>query len=103
MERIYDSLSIERKRPLEVLVNRKIKTIYPDFTIMNVRTGKLSYWEHAGRMGDSNYANEFVKKTSIYMANNLLPERDVFFTYESLVNPLEIGVIRRFVEAIIND
>lgn len=103
MERIYDSLSIERKRPLEVLVNRKIKTIYPDFTIMNIHTGKINYWEHAGRMDVPNYANEFVKKTNIYMANDLLPGRDVFFTYESLTNSLEIGVIRRLVETIIND
>jgi len=26
----------------------RMKTIYPDFTIINTNTGKVTYWEHAG-------------------------------------------------------
>lgn len=91
------------EKPLEVLVNRKIKTIYPDFTIMNIHTGKISYWEHAGRMDDPVYANEFVKKTNIYMANDLMPGKDVFFSYESLASPLEISAVRKLVEELLVD
>lgn len=50
------------EKPLEVMENGRQKTIYPDFTILNKHTGKVLYWEHAGRMDDSHYANEFVKK-----------------------------------------
>ena len=35
---------------LEVIENGRKKKIYPDFTIMNVHTGKVIYWEHAGLM-----------------------------------------------------
>lgn len=90
------------EKPLEVLVDRKIKTIYPDFTILNVHTGKIRYWEHAGRMDDPIYANEFVKKTNTYVANGFMPGTDVIFTYETMANPLEIYTIRRVVEEILS-
>lgn len=89
------------EKPLEVLVDRKIKTIYPDFTIMNIHTGKIWYWEHAGRMDDPIYANEFVKKTNTYVTNGFLPGKDVIFTYETMVNPIEIFAIRRIVEEMV--
>ena len=68
---------------------------YPDFTILNIHTGKITYWEHAGRMDDPNYANDFVRKVNVYIYNNLLPGRDVVFTYESSAYPLEIRVIKK--------
>ncbi len=45
------------EKPLEVMENGRQKTIYPDFTILNKHTGKVTYWEHAGRMDDSHYAS----------------------------------------------
>lgn len=33
------------EKPLEIIENGWRKTIYPDFTIMNVHTGKVVYWE----------------------------------------------------------
>ena len=86
------------EKPLEVLVDRKIKTIYPDFTIMNIHTGKICYWEHAGRTDAPIYANELVKKTNTYIINGFLPGKDVIFTYETMANPLEIFAIRSIVE-----
>ena len=88
------------ERPLSVVVDGRKKTIYPDFTILNIHTGKVMYWEHAGRMDDPSYANDFVKKANIYINNNLLPGRDVVFTYETLENPLDIGVIKKEIERI---
>lgn len=38
------------ERPLEVMSDGKERNIYPDFTILNIHTGKVTYWEHAGRM-----------------------------------------------------
>ena len=90
------------ERPLEVVENGRQKTIYPDFTIINKHTGEITYWEHAGRMDDSNYANEFVRKMNTYIANELLPGREVVVSYESLGNPLDIKVVKRLVKQIIN-
>lgn len=90
------------ERPLEVMENGRQKTIYPDFTILNKHTGEVTYWEHAGRMDDPYYANEFVRKMNTYIANELLPGRDVMVSLESLSNPLDIKVVKRLVKQIIN-
>ena len=90
------------ERPLEVVENGRQKTIYPDFTIINKHTGEITYWEHAGRMDDPNYANEFVRKMNTYIANDLLLGRDVVVSYESLGNPLDIKVVKRLVKQIIS-
>lgn len=89
------------ERPLSVMVGGKTKIIYPDFTILNIHTGKIIYWEHAGRMDDPNYANDFVKKANTYIENNLFPGKDVLFTYESQESPLEISVIKKLIELLI--
>ena len=89
------------ERPLEVMENGRQKTIYPDFTILNKHTGKVTYWEHAGCMDDSYYANEFVRKMNTYIVNELLLGRDVVVSFESLSNPLDIKVVKRLVKQII--
>ena len=88
------------EKPLEIIENGRKKTIYPDFTIMNVHTGKVTYWEHAGLMDDAFYAKEFVKKMNMYIANDLILGRDVIVTFESQGNPLDIGVVKRLVKEI---
>ena len=88
------------EQPLSVVVAGVSKTIYPDFTILNLHTGKITYWEHAGLMDDADYANDFVRKVNTYTSNNLLPGRDVVFSYETQEMPLEISVIRKMVEEI---
>lgn len=88
------------ERPLEVIENGRKKTNYPDFTILNIHTGKVIYWEHAGRMDDPNYANEFVRKMNTYIANDLLPGRDVVVTYESQNQALDIRVVKQLVKQV---
>ncbi len=89
------------ERPLNLKVNGMEKTIYPDFTMINKHTGKITYWEHAGRMDDSCYAEDFVRKMNIYVSNGLLPGRDVILTFETQENPLDIGVTKRLVKSLI--
>ena len=88
------------ERPLEVAENGRQKIIYPDFTILNRHTGRITYWEHAGRIDDPYYANEFVKKMNTYMANDLLIGRDVVVSVETQNTPLDIRVVVRLVEQI---
>ena len=86
------------EKPLVVVENGRKKTIYPDFTIMNVHTGKVTYWEHAGIMDDPQYANDFVRKMNTYIANGLLPGKDVVLTFESKENALDVGVVKRLIK-----
>ena len=90
------------ERPLEVIENGRQKTIYPDFTILNKHTGEITYWEHAGRMDDPYYANDFVKKMNTYITNDLLPGRDIVVSFESQSTPLDIKVVKRLVKQIIS-
>lgn len=96
-----EHLLYKYERPLEVFAEGKKKTIYPDFTILNIHTGEIKYWEHAGRMDDSHYASEFVKKINIYEANELLPGRDVILTFETQGCPLDVKNMRKVVEGLI--
>ena len=89
------------ERPFTLMIDGKMKTIYPDFTIINVYTGKVIYWEHAGRMDDPHYAGEFVKKMNAYIANDLSLGKDVILTFETQGNPLDIGIVKQLVESII--
>ena len=89
------------ERPLEIFEEGKVKTIYPDFTIINLNTGRIVYWEHAGRMDDNRYATDFVKKINGYVVNGLIIGKDVIYTYETKEISLDIGIVKRFLEQLI--
>ncbi len=91
------------ERPLELMEKGRLKTIYPDFTILNIHTGNIIYWEHAGRMDDPYYANEFVKKINTYAENDLFVGRDVIVTYETMTTPLDIHIVKRLIKDISDD
>lgn len=67
--------------------------IYPDFTIRNPRTGKLLYWEHFGKMDDSEYAYKTSRKLNTYISNNIVPNIDLITTYETKNHPLTITTL----------
>ena len=88
------------ERPLELMQGDKIQVVYPDFTILNIQTGKITYWEHAGRMDDPKYANQFVYKINSYMSNGIMPGRDLIFTYETMSNPLNMQNALKLIESL---
>ena len=89
------------ERPLELQTNGALVVIHPDFTILNIRTGKMFYWEHAGRMDDPRYSNDFVQKMNLYMENQLFQGEDVVVTYETMTNPLNIHNVNILVQKMI--
>ena len=50
------------------------KVIYPDFTVINVKSRKVIYWEHRGMMDDKNYANMAVSR--IKQMRKRVPKND---------------------------
>lgn len=93
-----DLLKYKYERPLELVIEGHTQIIYPDFTILNIRTGKLVYWEHAGRMDDPRYAANFVKKINIYIDNGIIPGKDLIVTYETIKSPIVIQHIQLQIE-----
>ena len=76
------------------------KTIYPDFTILRIRSRKVCYFEHCGRMDDSDYLHRFIKREQQYITNGLIPGRDVFMSFESANDPLNTLSLREELRAL---
>lgn len=95
MYRHKDEIMYKYERPLECVVNGYKRTYYPDFTILNIKTGRVVYWEHAGRMDDPGYVNDFVRKMNVYASNELKLGQDVIVTFETLEEPLDMVLVRK--------
>lgn len=70
---------------------------------MNCITGKIVYWEHAGRMDDVRYTTGFVQKMNTYAKNNIVTGHNLIVTYETMNYPLDIKVVKNLIEMLIND
>jgi len=74
-------------------------TIFPDFTIMHPRTGKIFIWEHFGMIGDLNYRKNTFKKLDRYWSFGYFPSDNLIMTFEDQNHALT----PRTVNAIINE
>lgn len=86
------------ERPLQVNHQGRRITIHPDFTVFHKKTGKITYWEHAGIMDEPDYGSDFVWKSNLYLENGLYQGRDVIFTYESAEHPLQLRIVRKNID-----
>ena len=75
--------------------------IYPDFTVLNIKKRKEIYWEHFGRMDDSEYAEKAVKKMNCYRLSGYYEGENTLYTYETKKQPLNQKVIRSLIESIL--
>ena len=80
------------------LTLKKWGTIYPDFTVLNVRLRKQFYWEHMGRMDDPDYAEKAVRKLKEYVLEGYFPDNSLILTYETSKTPLSTNMIRTMIE-----
>lgn len=78
------------------------KRIYPDFTILDVKSRTEYYWEHFGMMDYDKYYQDFLWKMDQYEASGLLAEGKLITTFESNGHPLSTRAvdlrIKRFLE-----
>ena len=72
-------------------------TIYPDYTIMHPRSGKIVYWEHFGRMDDPKYNKNVGERQQLYINHGIIPSIDLITTYETLEHPLSTEEIEKIV------
>lgn len=89
-----DKISYKYERPLELMDHGEQRIVHPDFTLLNLETGKLVYWEHAGRMDDTKYAEGFLRKMNLYIFNHIMPGENLIITYESYSSPLDTGIVK---------
>ena len=74
-------------------------TIYPDFTVLNVRRRKVLYWEHRGMMDDREYARNSVMRIKTYAKEGIYVGKDLIITEETTSSPLGTNEIEGMIKA----
>ena len=82
----------------ENLIQIQDIVLYPDFTILHPRTGKIYYWEHFGMMDDSVYYNGTLRKLDIYEKNDILIGRDLLMFHETGKRALDMKNIDKYID-----
>lgn len=76
-------------------------TIYPDFTLLNIRRRKEIVLEHFGMMDNPEYCTKVIDKLNLYTINGMFMGDKLLATYETSQKPLSMTVLadilRRFV------
>jgi len=67
---------------------KEFGVVYPDFTVLNVRTHEEYYWEHLGMMDDLAYVEKSLQKIWTYEQNEIYPGDKLLITHETRKNPL---------------
>ncbi len=75
-------------------------TVYPDFTVLDVKERKEKYIEHFGMMGDADYVANMLLKIGTYEKNGIYVGGDLLCTFESVRKPLNINVLRNKIESL---
>ena len=74
------------------------KIIYPDFTVLNKRTGKEYYLEHLGMMDNTDYYNGVVRRLDLYSQNGIFIGDKLLLTYESSYYPVSSSQLNHLIE-----
>lgn len=71
---------------------------YPDFHILDPKTGKTLYWEHFGMMDDITYRERTIKKLSNYLRNGYYPGLNFVATFMSEPYRIDAQMIETIIE-----
>ena len=84
----YNELQIPMlfERPLKL---KGWGTVYPDFTLLNVRLRKEFIHEHMGMMDDPEYLEDNIGKIHAYEKNGFFPGKNLILTFETRKNPFD--------------
>ena len=72
-------------------------TVYPDFTILDVRNRREIYFEHFGKMDDSEYLDDALAKLTKYNRAGIFQGDRLLVSMETLARPLNIQAVERMV------
>lgn len=74
------------------------RVIYPDFTILNVRTRKTFYLEHFGMMDNPEYCKKALEKIEIYEKNGIYQGESLLITMESSLKAISNAQIDSIID-----
>ena len=62
--------------------------VYPDFTLLNVRTRIVYYLEIMGKMTETEYAEDNIKKMQAYHRNGIVQGKNLILLFDTRQHPL---------------
>lgn len=78
-------------------------TVYPDFTILDVKERREKYLEHFGMMGNLDYVANMILKMSTYERNQIFLGDGLLCTFESEKRPLNINILRNKLKRLVGE
>lgn len=104
-ETLIANALFEAKIPFRYECALKLKTqnsiIYPDFTVISLKTKTAFYWEHAGMLDNPTYTNDFCKKINSYTLEGITTGNKLIITTETLRTPLTIKTINAVIDSLL--
>ncbi len=91
----YHNIPYHYEKPLYL---KGYGTVYPDFTLLDVRKRKEVYWEHMGMLDDRDYREKALDKLATYFLNSFMPGDQLILSFETGRQPLNMKVIEKIVE-----
>lgn len=79
----------------ELIIQRMKK--YPDFAMLNIKTGETVYLEHFGMMDNPEYADSNIRKINEYISAGYVLGENLLFTFESRSCPINVKSIEQMI------
>ncbi len=80
---------------------KRFGMIYPDFTILNIRTREEIYMEHFGMMDNPEYCQKAINKIEEYARNGIFVGKKLIVTFETSTQPLNMIVVEQMLKEIL--
>ena len=74
------------------------KTFKPDFTAINIKTGKIILWEHLGMLEKPNYLEDNTSKLYSYSLSGIYPGNGLIITMSTKEQPLKESQVETIVK-----
>ncbi len=84
--------------PLELTINNKSVTFYPDFTVMKPSTCEIKYIEHMGLMDSITYVQKSLSKLDVFERNGLFIGDDIILFHETYSSPLSTKTVNSYIK-----
>ncbi len=76
----------------------KYGSIYPDFTMLNIRTRETIYLEHFGMMDNTEYCKKAIEKIELYEKNYIYQGEQFLVTYECSSKGISMKQVEKLIE-----
>lgn len=74
---------------------------YPDFKVLNTRTGKEYYWEHLGMVDKADYFATGMFKLDVFAANDIIVGDNLIVTMETTETPMNTEYIDMIIKKVL--